>query len=665
MQSFNTPSPSSLLTVGLLALMAVSPFWTSALPAQAPQLGGPAPECAAAANGARMAPLAMLRSVSDAKGISSPDPAAKACVIMTMSCNSTVVSELTTDDCTIDDGTYIDFWEFQGADGQTVTIDLMSDDFDTYLFLIDPTPDTVAVDDDGGDVSNSRIVYTLDSSGTWTIGANAFFLGDTGEYTLSLSCGGVQISEIRTDQPDADDDEYFELAGDPGASLDGLTYLVIGDTPAGGSGVIEEVTNLTGQTIPANGFFVAAESTFTLGTPDLTTTLDFENDDNVTHLLVDGFTGSIGQDLDTDDDGTLDTTPWAGILDLIAVILEENPPTGTEWHYGPPTVGPNGTEAPQHVYRCFDGWTIGESVVGIDDTPGSGALCLTYYGTVDLTDLATARQSIHDVIDDHTRTPISSPDSWLILEAADEDPSNPGNILDVYKNASYAKVGGGTGPYNREHTWPDSYGFPVDSGTGRYPGSDYHGIFLCDAGYNSSRSNLPFDYCPSCSELETDANNGQGGTSTGDYPGDSNWRTGSGPTGSWETWTGDLGGRRGDVARAVLYMDVRYDGSDHSDGSEEPDLILTDDRDLIVSDNTNPQDPAYMGILSTLLAWHDQDPPDDVERARNEVVAAAQGNRNPFIDHPEWVACLWVEPCGIFADGFESGDVSAWSSSVP
>jgi hypothetical protein len=151
----------------------------------------------------------------------------------------------------------------------------------------------------------------------------------------------------------------------------------------------------------------------------------------------------------------------------------------------------------------------------------------------------------------------------------------------------------------------------------------------------------------------------------GEYPGDSNWRTGSGPTGSWETWTGDLGGRRGDVARALFYLDVRYDGSDHQDGSEEPDLILTDDRALIVSDNTNPQDPAYMGVLSTLLEWHDQDPPDDVERARNEVVFAAQGNRNPFIDHPEWVRCVFVEGCGIFADGFESGDVSAWSSSVP
>jgi endonuclease I len=43
-----------------------------------------------------------------------------------------------------------------------------------------------------------------------------------------------------------------------------------------------------------------------------------------------------------------------------------------------------------------------------------------------------------------------------------------------------------------------------------------------------------------------------------------------------------------------------------------------------------------MGLLSTLIAWHQADPPDDAERARNEVIYSFQGNRNPFIDHPEW-----------------------------
>ncbi len=183
------------------------------------------------------------------------------------------------------------------------------------------------------------------------------------------------ISEIRIDQPSTDTDEYFELAGVPGSSLNGLTYLVIGDG-SGGSGVIEAVIDLTGNTIPASGFFVAAESTFTLGTANLTTSLNFENSDNVTHLLVKDFTGANGNDLDTNDDGTLDVTPWSEIVDLIALVEEPNPPSGTEFHYGPPSVGPDGSYVPGHIFVCSTGWTIGQfNPAAGDDTPGAANSC--------------------------------------------------------------------------------------------------------------------------------------------------------------------------------------------------------------------------------------------------------------------------------------------------
>ncbi len=203
----------------------------------------------------------------------------------------------------------------------------------------------------------------------------------------------------------------------------------------------------------------------------------------------------------------------------------------------------------------------------------------------------------------------------------------------MYKNASYPKVGNGTGPYSREHTWPKSYGFPDNSGDDdNYPYSDCHMLFLCDKSYNSSRSNRPYREChPACVEKPTEKNNGQGGGS-GEYPGNSNWRTLHGPSGRWETWIG----RRGDVARAMFYMDVRYEGGG------EPDLILTDNANLIV---VTDGPIAYMGILSVLLEWHEQDPVDDVERNRNDVVFSFQENRNPFIDHPEWVACLFLNEC--------------------
>ena len=126
-------------------------------------------------------------------------------------------------------------------------------------------------------------------------------------------------------------------------------------------------------------------------------------------------------------------------------------------------------------------------------------------------------------------------------------------------------------------------------------------------------------------------NNGRGGGS-GTYPGNSNWFQGNSNQGSFQVW----GARKGDMARAVMYMAIRYEGGQHpTTGQSEPDLELTDNRSLIVN-TSSLNAPAYMGLLSTLVEWHLADPPDDAERARNEVVFAYQGNRNPFIDHPEW-----------------------------
>lgn len=261
-----------------------------------------------------------------------------------------------------------------------------------------------------------------------------------------------------------------------------------------------------------------------------------------------------------------------------------------------------------------------------------------YYGGADDSSAGALRASLHAIIDDHQRYPYtsSSTDTWDILEFADEDPNNPGRILDVYRNASYQKHGAGNTEYNREHTWPKSYGF-TDDGSGNYPYTDTHMLFLSDSGYNSSRGNKPYANCQTgCTERTTIANNGEGGGS-GAFPGNSNWYD----TLNWQTW----GDRKGDVARAVLYMDVRYAGGTHGGtGAAEPDLILTDDPGLINSSSNN-LGVAYMGLLSDLLQWHAEDPVDDKERLRNEAVYSYQGNRNPFIDHPEWVACVFQGQC--------------------
>ncbi|MFO0873233.1 MAG: hypothetical protein U0575_04595 [Phycisphaerales bacterium] len=195
--------------------------------------------------------------------------------------------------------------------------------------------------------------------------------------TLCLAGGSapnVLINEIRVDQTGVDNDEYFELSGAPGTSLDGCAYIVLGDG-AGGSGVIESITVLDGKTIPADGLFVVAEPTFTLGTADYVVGangLNFENSDSVTHMLVFNFTGSNGQDLDTNDDGILDITPWQSIIDSIGLKDDANPPaSGAEFVYGP-FIGPDGTFPPSHAYRCTpDGtWSIGSFDSLANDTPG-------------------------------------------------------------------------------------------------------------------------------------------------------------------------------------------------------------------------------------------------------------------------------------------------------
>jgi hypothetical protein len=193
----------------------------------------------------------------------------------------------------------------------------------------------------------------------------------------------VKIGEIRIDQTSFDIDEYVELVGTPNTLLNGLTYIVIGDgSTTAGSGVIEYVQSFNGNRIPEDGFFLAARASFTLdgATPDLVmpTTPEFENSDNVTHMLVWGFTGTVNQDLDTNDDGELDVTPWLSMLQSVAFIESAaTPPVNTEYAYGSVRVGPdpNGFVPSQLAYcPSTDTWSIGTfdpAAKTAIDTPGA------------------------------------------------------------------------------------------------------------------------------------------------------------------------------------------------------------------------------------------------------------------------------------------------------
>lgn len=270
----------------------------------------------------------------------------------------------------------------------------------------------------------------------------------------------------------------------------------------------------------------------------------------------------------------------------------------------------------------------------------NAAIPTGYYDSVDNSSQQALHASLHQIIDDHQRFPYtsSSTDTWDILESADQDPTDSNAVITLYRNAKYSKQGGGNSFYNREHSWPKSYGFPND-GSSNSAYTDAHHLFIADSGYNSSRSNKPFNICTSgCSAKSTEANNGRGGTSA-----EQNYTAGSFTNGVWETWSG----RRGDVARALMYLAVRYEGGTHGvTGYSEPDLILTDNLSLIESSNQGSNlSVAYMGLRSVLIQWHKEDPVDDIERRRNDVIYSYQGNRNPFIDHPEYVDCVFTGVC--------------------
>lgn len=230
-----------------------------------------------------------------------------------------------------------------------------------------------------------------------------------------------------------------------------------------------------------------------------------------------------------------------------------------------------------------------------------------YYSPADGLTGVALRSALHGIIDDHTVIPYDSAgfDVRDALEILDEDPADPSRVILLYSGASVPKS---TWPgYNREHVWPVSLGAEV--GTPAY--SDVHHLFFCDADVNSERSNRYYDWCAVDCSVPTEA---------------------PGVLYDFSTWE-PPDAFKGDVARVLFYVDVRYSG----DVGGELDLELVNAAAVTGCE--------CMSWLDTLLAWHVLDPVDARELERNDLVFdLIQGNRNPFVDHPEWVAEIWDAP---------------------
>ena len=226
--------------------------------------------------------------------------------------------------------------------------------------------------------------------------------------------------------------------------------------------------------------------------------------------------------------------------------------------------------------------------------------------------------ALHAIIRAHHIVPYASSavfDTSDALAVLDQNPADTNEVLLIYNgsNALASTFALATG-WNREHQWPNSYG--LDDVQPAF--SDLHNLRACDANVNSSRGNKYYD---------TTTTNGVGYS----FPAHPEAPQCSTDFDSWEPRPED----RGNIARSLFYMATRYTG----DVPGEPHLILTDQISLIQSTN------AYMGRLSTLLAWHNADPVDATERQRNDLIYSLyQTNRNPFVDHPEWVSLTFAPP---------------------
>lgn len=231
----------------------------------------------------------------------------------------------------------------------------------------------------------------------------------------------------------------------------------------------------------------------------------------------------------------------------------------------------------------------------------TAALDDTYYQNAIGKSGTALKSALHTIIKSQTK--VTYAQVWDALKVTDQDPANSSNVILLYTGRSQSKTsnGGNTGDWNREHVWAKSHG---DFGTATGPGTDLHHLRPEDVTVNSLRGNKDFD---------------NGGSAVSGAPGNYT------DSDSFEP----RDAVKGDVARMILYMAVRYEGDDGF-------------ADLEPNEKVNNGSSPAIGKLSVLKKWSDQDPPDTFEKRRNDVIYDQfQHNRNPFIDHPEWVASIW------------------------
>ena len=251
----------------------------------------------------------------------------------------------------------------------------------------------------------------------------------------------------------------------------------------------------------------------------------------------------------------------------------------------------------------------------------------------------------YDALDDEY--PNSDKDSYYekdgtVLDIYSENPTETDPYVYQFgvKKCGNYKIEGDC--YNKEHIFPQGYFNKASPMV-----SDIHHIVPTDGKVNGMRSNFPFGNVGS-SVSYTSKNGSKLGTSNSvNYSGK-----------VFEP----INEFKGDVARMIFYFATRY----------EAKLKDFDANDIL----TNTSFPGIQSWeLEVLKQWHTQDPVSQREIDRNNAAYTYQGNRNPFIDHPEYVALIWgtttpdteapTTPTNLIVTGSTSSTISlSWTDST-
>jgi endonuclease I len=232
------------------------------------------------------------------------------------------------------------------------------------------------------------------------------------------------------------------------------------------------------------------------------------------------------------------------------------------------------------------------------------------------------KDALHDIIKGHKGYGYSSLHSTMLI--TDIDPFDSSKLVITYEGS----LPKGTS-FNKEHTWAKSHG---EFGTSIPSGTDMHPLRPCDSGLNSTRSNFDFgDVADHSNATDCSLNSKWGRASMkGNY-------LGTGKTIGAKVFE-PKNDFKGDVARMIFYMAVRYEGTDGEKDLEVNGKIPSNFYDFTPANN------GLHGNFIDLYTWSMSgiDPVSDFEMNRNNLIDQKyQHNRNPYIDHPEFLEMIY------------------------